>query len=133
MLHSRREFIRHATATAAIAGSALTANAIGPIARNGEAKFKFSLAAYSYRDLLTGKKDEPPKLTLTDFVNDCAKYNLEGTELTGYYSPKATTPEYPHQLPKQFFRLGLDVSETAIGNDFGHPPGEERKKQIDSA
>src|SRR6188768_3532260 len=131
---SRRDFVCSAAAASlAVAGPLASARAIGPIARNGEAKFKFSLAAYSYRDLLTGKKDEPPKLTLADFVNDCAKFGLDGTELTGYYFPKMITPEYLHQLSKQCFRLGLDVSGTAIGNDFGFPPGEDRKKQIDSA
>lgn len=130
---SRRDFVRSAVAASLTVAAPLSAAAIGPIARNGEAKFKFSLAAYSYRDLLTGKKDEPPKLTLADFVNDCAKFGLDGTELTGYYFPKAITPEYLHQLARQCFRLGLDVSGTAIGNDFGFPPGEERKKQIDSA
>jgi len=29
--------------------------AIGPVVRNDKAKFKFSLAAYSYRNLLSGK------------------------------------------------------------------------------
>jgi sugar phosphate isomerase/epimerase len=130
---SRRDFVCSAAAASlAAAGPLASARAIGPIARNGEAKFKFSLAAYSYRDLLTGKKDEPAKLTLADFVNDCAKLGLDGTELTGYYFPKAITPEYLHQLAKQCFRLGLDVSGTAIGNDFGFPPGEDRKKQLDS-
>jgi len=129
---SRRQFVASASA-ASLAAVATNASAIGPIARNGEAKFKFSLAAYSYRDLLTGKKDEPAKLTLNDFVNDCAKFGLEGTELTSYYFPKAVTPDYLRQLAKQCFRLGLDVSGTAIGNDFGFPAGEERKKQIDAA
>jgi len=131
---SRRTFIHQASAAAlALAGPAAVASAVGPIARSGEPKFKFSLAAYSYRDLLTAKKEEPPKLTLADFINDCAKFGLEGTELTSYYFPKTVTPEYLHQLARQCFRLGLDVSGTAIGNDFGHPPGEERKKQIDAA
>lgn len=131
---SRRDLLRaSAAASLALAGSLTQAKAIGPIARNGEPKFKFSLAAYSYRDLLTGKKDKPPELTLADFVNDCAKFGLDGTELTGYYFPKTITPDYLHQLARQCFRLGLDISGTAIGNDFGFPPGEERKQQIDSA
>jgi sugar phosphate isomerase/epimerase len=130
---SRRDFVRSAAAASLVVAAPLAAPAIGPIARNGEAKFKFSLAAYSYRDLLTAKKDETPKLTLSDFVNDCAKFGLDGTELTGYYFPKAITPEYLNQLARQCFRLGLDVSGTAIGNDFGFPAGDERKKQIDSA
>ena len=94
--------------------------------RNGAAKFKFSLAAYSYRNLLNVKA---PQLTLSDFIADCAKMQLEGTELTSYYFPNPVTPEYLRQLRQQCFRLGLDVSGTAVGNDFGHPPGEKRQAQ----
>jgi sugar phosphate isomerase/epimerase len=99
---------------------------------NRPAKFKFSLAAYSYRKLLSSE-DKEPKLTLFDFVDDCAKFQLEGTELTAYYFPTEITPEYLRKLKAHCFRRGLDISGTAIGNDFGHPEGETRKKQIDSA
>jgi sugar phosphate isomerase/epimerase len=128
--HSRRSFLSISaalTAGAALAGVSPSARAIEPIARNGKAKFKFSLAAYSYRDLLGGMT---PKLTMADFVSDCAKFGLEGTELTSYYFPKNVTPDYLHRLATQCFRLGLDVSGTAIGNAFGHPPGERRLKEI---
>ena len=127
----RRKFVRHcAAADVAASGVAIEANrAIGiePIVRNGSPKFKFSLAAYSYRDLLTG---ESPQLTPADFVSDCAKMDLEGTELTSYYFPTPTTETYLRQLKQQCFRLGLDVSGTAIGNDFGFPAGAERDRQI---
>jgi sugar phosphate isomerase/epimerase len=113
---------------AAGAGERERARAIEPIARNGEAKFKFSMAAYSYRDLLNG---ESPKLTLADFISECAKLNLEGTELTSYYFPDPVTPDFLRQLRRQCFRLGLDVSGTAVGNDFGVPPGEKRIAQIE--
>src|SRR5215831_6640623 len=129
----RREFLR----TTALAGASLAAgtfasgaSAIEPIARNGRPKFKFSLAAYSYRDLLLPKQGKEPQLTLRDFIDDCAKFGLEGTELTSYYFPKETTPEYLHAMRRQCFRLGLDVSGTAIGNEFGHPPGEKRDAEI---
>ncbi len=103
------------------------ATAIEPIARNGSAKFKFSLAAYSYRDLLSGAA---PQLTLADFIDDCAKMELDGTELTSYYFPTPTTDDYLVQLKQQCFKLGLDVSGTAVGNDFGFAPGKEREQQI---
>jgi sugar phosphate isomerase/epimerase len=127
---SRRSFV--STSAALTAGAALAAaptalRAIEPIARNGQPKFKFSLAAYSYRDLLGGMT---PKLTMNDFVSDCAKFNLDGTELTSYYFPKNVTHDYLRSLAQQCFRLGLDVSGTAVGNDFGHPPGEKRLKEI---
>ena len=130
MSPTRRQFLSAAAVGAAVTlGSSLTQStvAIEPIPRNGTPKFKFSLAAYSYRSLLTAK--ESP-LTLTDFVNDCAKFGCEGTELTSYYFPKAVTHDYLRSLRRQCFRLGLDVSGTAVGNDFGHPAGEERNKQI---
>jgi sugar phosphate isomerase/epimerase len=125
--HSRRSFLSTSAALTTGAALAATAQAIEPIARNGKAKFKFSLAAYSYRDLLGGMT---PKLTMADFISDCAKFGLEGTELTSYYFPKNVTHDYLYMLATQCFRLGLDVSGTAIGNEFGHPPGEKRLKEI---
>jgi sugar phosphate isomerase/epimerase len=104
--------------------------AVEPVARSGSAKFKFSLAGYSYRSLLTG---DSPELSLEDFVVDCARFGLEGTEPTSYYFPKDVTPDYLRSLKGLAFRLGLDISGTAIGNDFCHPPGEERDRQMAAA
>jgi sugar phosphate isomerase/epimerase len=123
---SRRNFLL-STGAATAALLSRESNAIEPIRRNGEPKFKFSLAAYSYRELLTGK---PPKLTLADFINDCAKMGLDATELTSYYFPSDPTPQYLRQLKHQTFQLGLDISGTAVNNDFCYPPGEERDKRI---
>ena len=126
----RRRFLQTCSIVSAAAATGLTTgemDAAEPIVRNGAAKFKFSLAAYSYRKLLQGKTAE---LTVADFIDDCAKMQLEGTELTSYYFPNPTTPEYLRELKRQCFRLGLDVSGTAVGNDFGHPPGEKRDEQI---
>ncbi len=71
---SRRTLLKRLTAAScgALAAGALPCGvlrAIEPIERTGQSKFKFSLAAYSYRDLLNSK---PPKATLEDFVTDCA-------------------------------------------------------------
>lgn len=129
----RRAFFQHCaiagTATSAILGHSDPAIGIEPFERNGTPKFKFSLAAYSYRDLLTG---DSPELTLADFVDDCAAMGLEGTELTSYYFPTSTTDDYLHKLKQQCFRLGLSISGTAVGNDFGFDRGKERDEQIAS-
>jgi len=112
-----------------------SAHAIEPIQRSGPAKFKYSLAAYGYRDLLTAPKNKPgtkPQLTLDDFIADCAAFGCEGTELTSYYLPADVTPDQLRALKQRCFQLGLDVSGTAVGNDFGHPPGEKRDKEIAS-
>lgn len=109
------------------ASQAVRSWAVDPIERNGMPKFKFSLAGYSYRSLLQGN---PPQLTLQDFVRDCAAFGLEGTELTSYYFPQPVTEEYLYDLRRLCFRLGLDVSGTAVRNDFGLPPGPERERWI---
>ena len=101
--------------------------AIEPIRRQGTHRFSFSLAAYSYRRLLKGK---PAELTLSDFVDDCARFQLDGTELTSYYFPEQVTSEYIYALKQRCFKAGLDVSGTAVGNDFGHPEGKQRDEQI---
>ncbi|MAR10325.1 MAG: xylose isomerase [Blastopirellula sp.] len=131
----RRHFL--ATCAASVAAGVTTsqlgwsnqsaARASEPIQRNGTAQFKFSLAAYSYRKLLQGKS---ATLSLTDFIDDCARFGLEGTELTSYYFPDPVTPEYLRSLKHHCFRLGLDVSGTAVGNDFGSPDKETRQAQI---
>ena len=104
-------------------------SAIEPIKRNGESFFKFSLAAYSYRDLLQAKNSDQ-RLSLEDFIDDCAKLGLQGTELTSYYFPENPTPDYLRSLRQRCFLLGLDVSGTAVGNDFCFPPGEKRTAEI---
>ena len=135
-LFNRRNFLTStgaiwaSTVTAGMNACAVTASAIEPVRRSGPHKFKFSLAAYSYRDLLQGKMQ--PKLTLEDFIRDCAKLQLEGTELTSYYFPSNPSGEYLRNLKHLAFTLGLDISGTAVGNDFCIPPGEQRQRQIES-
>ena len=65
--------------------------------------------------MLTGN---PPELTLEDFIRDCARFGLEGTELTSYYFPKKPTQEYLCQLKRLTFLLGLDITGTAGGQRF---------------
>jgi len=132
--NTRRDLLKGAAVAAAglllnDASQPRAAVAAEPISRTGKPKFKFSLAAYSYRNLLSGKM---PKLTLEDFLRDCAAMGLEGSELTSYYFPPQPSGQYLRQLKHAAFRLGLDISGTAVGYDFCHPPGEERTRQLAS-
>jgi sugar phosphate isomerase/epimerase len=126
---SRRSFLLGSAglAMATALSRPFGALAAEPIARTGEASFKFSLAAYSYRSLLTG---ENPSLTLDDFVRDCAAFGLAGTELTSYYFPPEPTSDYLIDLKKLCFDLGLDVSGTAIRGDFGVQGEAALRKEI---
>ncbi len=128
----RRAFVKTALAclgTASLGTGAWThpLSAISPVQRNGDAKLKFSMAAYSYRDLLLG---DSKVMSLFEFVEDCAKMGLAGTELTSYYFPEAVDTEYLIRLKKRCFELGLDVSGTAVGNDFGVSDPALRAEQI---
>lgn len=128
---SRRDFLARATLVTAGSFMAISgaqkASATEPIQRRYGSKYKFTLAAYSYRGLLTGNQ---PECTLKDFMDDCAKFGLEGTELTSYYLPQPVTNEYLCDLKAHAFKLGLAISSTAVGNDFSRPIGPEREREI---
>lgn len=132
-LPSRRTFFQGiGLGTAALLAN--PARAAAPLPRNGASHMKLSMAAYSFRDFLAtrGTAEEIAKagMRLEDVVDLAAGYNLDGVELTSYYFPKDVTHEYLMGLKQQCFRLGLDVSGTAIGNDFCHKPGPERDEQL---
>jgi sugar phosphate isomerase/epimerase len=132
---TRRDFL---TATAASAGAIALhatapslASAIEPFKRTAPPTYKFSLAAYSYRDLLMGnKKYVDQAWKIEDFIDECAKMPLEGTELTSYYFAKNITPEYLNSLKRHAFLRGLDISGTAVRNDFCLPKGAKRDEEI---
>lgn len=93
----------------------------------GRKRAKFSLAAYSYRDLLNVKQ---PQMSLYEFVDECVAFGLEGTELTSYYFPEDVSDEFLRDLKRHCFRSGIEISGTAIGNDFGFRSGAERDQQV---
>ena len=69
-------------------------------------------------------------MTLDDFIDLAAGMDLDAVELTAYYFPK-TTPEYLAHLKGRCTRLGLDVSGTAVGNDFCVANADKLRAQID--
>ncbi len=124
----RRDFLRTGIA-AAIGAAGLAshrAEAIEPLERGGSPRLKLSCCAYSFRKYLSGKEKS---WTTDDFIERCAEWGLDGTELTSYYFAD-TTPAYCHHLRRKCFLAGLDISGTAIGNTFALPPGEKREAQI---
>ena len=131
---SRRRFLAGGVATLAgstIAASGTNTHAAKAPVRNGASHMKLSLAAYSFNRMLPrASRGQKGEMTLSDFVDYCAKLNLDGTELTSYYFPEKPSDEYLLNLKEQTFRLGLDISGTAIGNDFCIPEGEKRQAQL---
>jgi len=131
---SRRRFLKSALIGSGAVLAVGPAGAAGPTERNGSTHMKLSLAAYSFHRLLprswTAETIADAKMTLEDFIDFCAEQNLDGTELTSYYFPQDVTNEYLMGLKERTFRLGLDISGTAIGNDFCVPPGPLRDRQL---
>jgi sugar phosphate isomerase/epimerase len=133
MRHLTRRDLLQQTAAAMTVGygtlvSPRPARAIPPIGRTRPSHLKLSIAAYSYRQYLTGR---PPKIDLFDFVNLAADMALDGVEPTSYYFPPNVTTEYLHRLKVHAFTLGLDISGTAVGNNFCLPPGSQRDEEIE--
>jgi len=138
MKSTRRSFLLKTAAAATATGTLkagggmppVTAPAVGarkPIERTGGAKIKISCCAYSLRRYLGGKK---PSMTMEDFLEWAAQVGLRAVELTSYYFPSAADDAYFHRVRRKAFLLGLDVSGTAVGNNFCIPPGSKRENQI---
>src|SRR5438445_6790245 len=127
---TRRQFLTTALAAGGCAGlAAAIAPAIEPIRRNARPQIRLSLAAYSFRQYLNLKRQPKPAMTLADFIDLSAGLPLDAVELTGYYFAE-TTPRYLAGLKGRCTRLGLDVSGTAVGNNFTTPDAARLKMEI---
>jgi sugar phosphate isomerase/epimerase len=124
----RRQFLTASLATGAAAVAAGSAGAIEPIRRAGRPQLRLSLAAYSFRQALDLKQPKPA-MTLETFIDLGASLPLDAVELTGYYFPE-TSPRYLARLKGRATRLGLDISGSAVGNNFCVSNPSRLKEQI---
>jgi len=90
MTTSRREILKAIPAAAIAAAGAVPAGAIPPVKRAGKPRLRLGLAAYSLRDHLTGKLS--PAMTLDDFIEKAAAWEVDAVELTSYYFPPTSRP-----------------------------------------
>jgi sugar phosphate isomerase/epimerase len=114
---NRRRFLGSAIATGAALAGVEAAPAIEPIRRNGKAHLKLSIAAYGYRKYLDLKAKPKPTMTLDDFADAAAAMELDAIEPTEYYFADPSLKEMARYRGR-CTRLGLDVSSTAIRNNF---------------
>jgi sugar phosphate isomerase/epimerase len=126
---TRRAFLRDAGVAAAALAPAASLLALEPFQRAGRCRLKLSLAAYSFREYFQ-HADPARRLTLTGFLDYCADQGCDAAELTSYYFPKEITPALLTELKRHAFLRGLEVSGTAVGNNFALPEGPERDAQI---
>ena len=116
---NRRDFLRRssllALAPMAASGLAHARAAIDPIGRTRPSHLKLSLAAYSLRQYLDFKD---PQMDMFGFVDYAADLGLDGCEPTSYWFPPDADADYYHRLQQYAFLRGLDISGTAVRNDF---------------
>ena len=94
---TRRSFLT-TTAAAAALTTARPVFAIDPIKRHGAPRMKLGIAAYSFREALAGPKKS---MSLEDFVNRAAEWDVDAIEPTSYYFPEPATPEYCRRLRRR--------------------------------
>ncbi len=125
----RRQFL----ATGALAGAATVLGA--PFKRAGKPNLRLSLAAYSFRSFFKFQKTSTREvknrpMDLFKFIDFCADHGCDGTELTSYFFRHDVTPKYLADLRRHAFLRGVDISGTAVGNNFSLPKGDQRDAQI---
>jgi sugar phosphate isomerase/epimerase len=131
---SRRRFLQSSLGTTlALAGGGvlapLAAPAIEPIKRSGSSRLRLSLAAYSFRQTFN-HQDPAKRITLFDFVDFCADHGCDGAEVTAYYFPAQFDSDYLVKLKRHAFLRGIEISGSAVGNNFALPKDPKRDEQI---
>lgn len=124
----RREWLTAMGAVGLGAAFPVRTEAIEPITRSKGATMRLSLAAYSFNRQLSGRAE--PRMTLEEFIDYSATLPLDAVELTSYYFLKESKG-YIAEKKLRATRLGLDVSGTAVRNDFCLADPEKLQVQID--
>ncbi|MFQ6040738.1 MAG: sugar phosphate isomerase/epimerase family protein [Candidatus Poribacteria bacterium] len=85
---------------------------------------KVGSCAYSFRQYLSSGE-----MSLVDFLEKGVEMGLDGVELTSYYFP-STDDEFLYSLKRKAYLSGLEISGTAVGNNFCLADEAERAKQV---
>jgi sugar phosphate isomerase/epimerase len=127
-LYNRRNILQNLAVLAPAAFTGRLANAGATVSGSKPGKLKISLNAYSFnKPLMDGS------MNLNDLLEFCAKHEIDGVDLTGYYFPGypvVPPDEFLYDLKRNAFRLGVDISGTGIRNDFTNPDPQKRKEDI---
>ena len=106
-----------------------------PFNRQGNPNLRLSLAAYSFRSFFKFQKNnmrevKAKPMDMFKFIDFCADNGCDGTELTSYFFRHNVTRDYLIALRRHAFLRGVEISGTAVGNNFSLPKGDARDAQI---
>ena len=115
-----------------LAGSLMTpafaAATGGEVKRRAGTKIKIGLNAYSFnKPLMAGK------MTVHDVVDYCAKQDIDGVDMTGYYFPgypNVPKDELIYSLKRHAFLNGVTITGTGVRNDFALTDASSRRGYI---
>ena len=105
---------------------------IEPLKRLGKPGLRTGLAAYSLRKYLDLKGKTPPTMDVFGFATKAAEWGFEGVEPTSYYF-KDSSRDYLARFKAHCSKLGLEITGSAVGNDFCVREKEALEAQIDLA
>ena len=102
--------------------------ASGKISRSPGNKYKLSLNAYSFNEVLRSGT-----MSLFDVVDFCAGLGFDGLDATGYYFPgypEVPDDEFIYRLKKHAFVNGITINGTGVRNDFAVADPAARQNDI---
>lgn len=106
--------------------AAAAANTV--VTRSAGTRLRIGLNAYSFnKPLLDGS------MSLSDLVNYCARHNLDGLDLTGYYFlgyPEVPSDERIYAVKRMAFQNGVSIIGTGVRNDFALTDPSSRRGHI---
>ncbi len=134
-MNSRRNFLKTAGLAVTALAAPRPAAAVTPVVRpSAGARFKISLAAYSFRHQLPSYRNNATPgataMTMAGFIDHCATLDVDAAEITSYFLPHPCSTALAFDLRRQAHLLGLDLSSGAIGNNFSFPAGPELDRQM---
>ena len=106
-----------------------------PFARKGPARLRLGLAAYSFRKHFAWMRGKPtkeqskPGIDMTGFIDFCAEHGVGGAELTSYFFPGDADAAFFANMRRHAHLRGVEISGTAVGNNFSNPEGSDERKQ----
>jgi sugar phosphate isomerase/epimerase len=122
---NRRQLLAGVLAGGALPLAAATG---GEVKRRAGTRIKIGLNAYSFnKPLMAGK------MTVFDVIDYCAKQDIDGVDMTGYYFkgyPNVPSDETIYALKRYAFLNGVSITGTGVRNDFALTDASSRRGHV---
>lgn len=95
-----------------------------------ENRFRLSLNAYSFNDMLMKKK-----ISKAEILEFCAKTGFDAVDMTGYYFssyPETPTDAEIFGFKRKAHELGIEISGTGVRNEFSYSDAIAFNKEVDT-